>query len=268
VSELPREEGRRAFGADAAGYDAGRPGYPRRIYEILRSRCGLKPGTATFEVGPGTGKATSELLKIGANPLIAVEPDERLAAFLIDRFGNEPGFAVRCSSFEDVDLPPGSFDLGVAATSFHWLEQSAALRKVARLLRPGGWWAMWWHTFGDPTRPDPFHEATQTILAPLGRSPANGPCGGLPFALDIDARMADLADAGEFVDVSHEVLRLTVVMNTDQLRALFATFSEFTRLPLEQRNRVIDALAEVADRQFGGKVEKPVATAIYMARRR
>ncbi|EQD38338.1 Methyltransferase type 11, partial [mine drainage metagenome] len=51
--------------------------------------------------------------------------------------------------FEEVPLRPGSFDLGVAATSFHWLPERRGLRKVARALRPGGWWAAWGNEHGD-----------------------------------------------------------------------------------------------------------------------
>jgi SAM-dependent methyltransferase len=268
MAEMEREDGRRAFGGDPSGYDTARPGYPEPIYDNLRSRCGLARGTATFEIGPGTGKATSRLLQLGAAPLIAIEPDARLAAFLNERYGDVPGLTVLCSAFEDVALADGSFDLGVAATSFHWLERAASLRKIARLLRPGGWWAMWWYVFGDPERPDAFHEATQEILAPLGRSPANGPRGGTPFALETDTRIAELKEVGEFVDISNEVIRLTVTLGTAEMRALFATFSEFTRLPPARRNQVLDALADVADRQFGGEVEKPIVIAIYTARRR
>jgi hypothetical protein len=45
---------------------------------------------------------------------------------------------VRVAAFEDASLPNGSFDLAVAATSFHWIDQHSGLRAVANLLRPGG----------------------------------------------------------------------------------------------------------------------------------
>src|SRR5215472_10064256 len=80
MAEIDRDEGRRAFGADPSGYDRARPGYPPRVYDLLRDRCRLRPGTRAFEVGPGTGQATRHLLRLGASPLVAVEPDERLAA--------------------------------------------------------------------------------------------------------------------------------------------------------------------------------------------
>jgi phospholipid N-methyltransferase len=80
--QLDRHFGRIAFGGDAAGYDAIRPAYPDWVYQVLCERCGLGTGTATFEIGAGTGTATRRLLELGADPLIAIEPDARLAAYL------------------------------------------------------------------------------------------------------------------------------------------------------------------------------------------
>jgi SAM-dependent methyltransferase len=271
MPNVDRTEGRQLFGRDPPGYDRWRPGYPARVYDLLRARCGLRVGTRTFEVGPGTGQATRHLLQMGAAPLVVVEPDERLAAFLGVEFRRavaDRELEIRQETFEDVDLPPSSFDLGVAATSFHWLDASLRLRKVAALLRPGGWWAMWWNVFGDPSQLDAFHEATQDILSGVGRSPAAGPSGGLPHALEVDTRLAELTEVGEFEDISNEMIRWTLSLDTEGVRGLFATFSEITRLPDEQRRQVLDDLARVADERFGGRIEKPMVTAIYTARRK
>jgi SAM-dependent methyltransferase len=162
MGEINRVEGRRAFGLNPAGYDRARPEYPSELYELLRERCGLRPRTRTFEIGPGTGLATKRLLQLGADPLIVVEPDERLADYLRNALGEACSrVEIKVVSFEDVILPFESFDLGVAATVFHWLDRETALQKITRALRPGGWWAMWWIVFGDPFRPDDFHEASQ-----------------------------------------------------------------------------------------------------------
>jgi hypothetical protein len=103
------------------------------------------------------------LLELGASPLVAVEPDDRLAVFLRDTVRNEE-LTVVISMFEAAVLREPSFDLGLSATAFHWLNEDLALTKVAKLLRPGCWWAMVWNTFGDQHRPDPFHEATKMLL--------------------------------------------------------------------------------------------------------
>src|SRR5919109_4414448 len=79
---IDRREGRSVFGQDVEAYERGRPGHPERVYEVLRERCGLAPGTRVLEIGPGTGQATRRLLALGADPLVVVEPDPALAAYL------------------------------------------------------------------------------------------------------------------------------------------------------------------------------------------
>ncbi|EQD27852.1 Methyltransferase type 11, partial [mine drainage metagenome] len=139
------------FGRDPEAYHRARLPYPERVYQVLIRRCGLRPGTATFEIGPGTGIATRELLQRGASPLTLIEPDRRLVRFLRANLRYRPGAVTfHPHRFEEVPLRPGSFDLGVAATSFHWLPERRGLRKVARALRPGGWWAAWGNEHGDP----------------------------------------------------------------------------------------------------------------------
>jgi len=83
MGEIDRIERRRAFGLDPIGYDRSRPEYPPEIYQLLEEeRCGLRHGVRVFEIGPGTGLATKRLLDLGANPLLVVEPVERLANYL------------------------------------------------------------------------------------------------------------------------------------------------------------------------------------------
>ncbi len=186
---IDRSFGRRAFGADPASYHSVRPQYPDWVFATLVQRCGLADGKIVFEIGPGTGTATRRLLDLGARPLIAIEPDPRMAAYL-GKSNKDAALQVMVSTFEEVALDESAFDLGVCATALHWLEEDSALAKVARLLRPGGWWAMVWNVFGDSGRPDPFHEATKMLLdAPRGPSAGTG---GIPFALDSPARWQQL----------------------------------------------------------------------------
>jgi len=268
VRQIERADGRRAFGADAAGYADARPPYPERVYEVLRTRCGLGPGTATFEIGPGTGLATERLTAAGASPLVAVEPDPRLADYL-ERASAGDGATVdvRVGTFEDVDLPAAAFDLGVAATAFHWVERRPGLRKVARLLKPGGWWAMWWTVFGDPSQPDPFHDATVRLLAPVGQGPSAGAGGIWPFALEREERFADLRAGGLFDAIDLDLTRSTLTLDGEGVRGLYGTFSTVTVLEDGARERLLDALVRIAETEFGGRVERRLVTALYTARR-
>jgi SAM-dependent methyltransferase len=262
-SSIPRTFGRQAFGLDPGGYHAARPSYPDWVFDVLRERCGLAPNVLTFEIGAGTGTATRRLLELGANPLIAVEPDDRLATFLR---GNIPDKAltVLTASFEEAALPEASFDLGLSATAFHRLTEELALTKVAKLLRPGGWWAAVWNVFGDSHRPDPFHEATKLLLSsPLSPSEGNG---GAPFALDAGTRLAALHQTHAFDIVEHRASAWSLVLNADQTVALYATYSNINIR--SDREAVLAELHRIARDEFQGRVTRNMVTSLYIARRR
>lgn len=265
---IARREGRGLFGCDAAAYDAGRPDYPEPVYRLLVERCGLAPGCPALEVGAGSGRVARRLLALGADPLVAVEPDPGFAAALgaLAR-GSGDRLTVVAAAFEDAALEPDAFDLAVCATSLHWLDPEVGVRKLGACLRPGGWLAVFWNVFGDPSRPDPFHEATALLLADLARSPSQPERGG-SFALDREARRKDFERAGSDLDFCVEEIHWTWTWSPEEVRALYATFSPIARLPEPQRARLLERIATVAAQEFGGVVERPLVTPVYLGRRR
>ena len=259
---IDRTFGRHAFGLDPAGYDAARPAYPDWVFDFLHQRCGLVSNAVMFEIGAGTGTATRQLLALGANPLVAIEPDERLAAFL--RNIPDKALTVVVAPFEEAVLQEASFDLGLSATAFHWLNEDFALTKVAKLLRPGGWWAMLWNVFGDSGRPDPFHEATKSLLnKPLSPSAGNGE---VPFALDTEARLGALERTDAFDSIEHRTSTWSLVLDSDQTVALYATYSNINIRP--DREDVLSELHRIARDEFKGSVTRNMTTSLYVARRR
>jgi SAM-dependent methyltransferase len=262
AERIAKQVGREAFGLNPASYHSSRPDYPEWIYQTLRSRCGLDQGTVTFEVGAGTGTATRRLLDLGADPLLAVEPDSRLADFL--RKNNpDPALRVLVSAFEDVELEDSAFDLGVSATAFHWLEEDAALTKIARLLRPGGWWAAIWNVFGDNDRPDPFHLATKELLE--GPSSPSASERGAPFGLDAEARLAALKRTSAFDIADTQKSAWSLVLDADQTVALYATYSNIN--VRADREAVLAELGRIARDKFAGRVVRNMTTTLYIARR-
>lgn len=260
------QEGRHAFGAAAGNYDQARPEYPVELYDILCRRCGLAKGTHAFEIGAGTGLATRRLLERGASPVVAIEPDARLIDILRRRTPNADLQIVH-ATFEDADLPAHAFDLGTSATAFHWMDQRAALTKVASLLKRGGWWAVWWNVFGEPGLDDPFHTATTHLFEQVS-TPSYSPNFKHPFSLDREARIADIEAADAFEDIEMDVLRWQLVLDADQTRALYATFSNVALLDEDARQRTLNGIHEIAATRFGGRVERRMCTALYTARRR
>ena len=258
-----REDGRRLFGRDAAGYHRHRPAYPAALWPLLDHY--RAPAGHHFEIGPGTGLATAHLLA-GGSRLTAVEPDPDLAASLRQRFAPalaDGRLALLPHGFQDAPDPAQRFDAGHAATAFHWLEPASALARVRRWLRPGGSWAMWWNVFGDPRQPDELMQATADLFARLPHGP--GRVAGLPFALDAARRLDELRTAG-FNALDHHVLRWTLTQTTDAVVGLTATFSPVARLAEAERNAFLQRMAERVRRCFGGQVQRTLLTPLYLAR--
>lgn len=265
---MERREGREAFGGDPTGYLAGRPDYPDRLYTMLGESGCLGGTRSVFEIGPGAGQITGRLLDLGVGHLTAIEPDHRLIEFLAARFAPQCGLrlSLQAVPFESAILAGESFDLGIAGTSFHWLDPQPALEKIFRALRPGGWWVACWNVFMDPNAVDPFIEATEHLFAPLRKTPAVGQHGKPSFALDVTGRLAELEAAG-FKDIRHEVLRRELIFTADQITALCRTFSQIAILPDDERETLLSSLRKIAVERFHGSVKRAILTPIYIARR-
>ena len=235
------------------------------MYEILVERCGLVPGTSVLEVGPGTGQATRRLLELGADPLVAIEPNEDLARYLARSVGDRAD--IRVTPLENAELRESSFDLAAAASSFHWIDEATGLATVFRTLRPGGWVALWWTGFGDPTRRDPFRDATTELLNGMPKSPAGSHRGGRTPTEEGSARWLSSLETAAFVEVSHERIPWSKTFDAKGIREIFSTFSPFLVVDDEQRTKMLDELERIARTEFGDRVEKPIVTTVYTARK-
>jgi SAM-dependent methyltransferase len=259
---LQRSEGRTLFGADPQRYEAGRPDYPDRVYQVLAERCGLRAAIRILEIGPGTGLVTRHLLAAGAS-VTAVEPDGGLAGYLADTY---PDVEVVAASLEEAVLPAAEFDLAVAATSLHWVDQQIGLNKLGRCVRPGGWVAVWWTLFRDPGRPDPFAQAVEEILGPSTRGAFDEP-GRPPFQLDREHRLRDLDRWAGLSRLESEQFHSPCVFSAREARALYASMATVLRRPAGEQERLLDAIEELVVHRFGGEVERQFVTAMYTGRR-
>ena len=248
------------FNLDPAGYATGRPGYPPVVFDVLQEQCGLGPGASVIEIGPGTGQATAELLRRGAT-VHAIEPGAALAEHLVAAHGGE-ALTVSVSSFEEAELADGATDLIVAATSFHWVDTTIGMEKALSALRPGGWIALWWNLWYDPSGPDAFSRALDPMFEEFGdrQSPAH-------VDQNQEEHWLPLMRPAGFEDVTSERFPWEVEQRSDDLVALFSTFSGMRIRPAEEQTQMLERIRAVADEQFGGKVRRTYQTALYTGRK-
>jgi SAM-dependent methyltransferase len=261
---LDKSVGRHFFGGSPETYEAARPGHADEVYETLRERCGVTAGSRVLEIGPGTGQATRRLLELGAGTFVAVEPDPALATFLRATLGDR--IEVREAALEDSELEPGAYDLAAAASSFHWLDEDEALGKLLAALRPGGWLALWWTSYGDEVRADPFRTAVDPLFEGVPDGPSQPAEKGRPsFARDAERRLEAISTAG-FAAARHDEFPWSHTWDAVGIRNLYSTFSPISALGPKQRAEFLDSVERVARTDFGNRVDRPLVTSLYTAR--
>jgi SAM-dependent methyltransferase len=148
-----------SFGIDADRYDRSRPAYPD---ELIQRVVAAAPGIDFLDVGCGTGIGARQYRAAGIN-VLGVDVDTRMADF-----ARQTGIDVEIGKFEEWDSQGRAFDAVVAGQAWHWVDPVLGAAKAARVLRPHGLLALYWHVFDPPAEvAEPFEEAMSQV-APDG----------------------------------------------------------------------------------------------------
>lgn len=240
-----RERLRETFGSVAELYDRARPEYPAAVFDDLAELAGLEPGSRVLEIGPGTGKATSELARRGY-AVTGVELSPELAE-VARRNVPEAMFIV--ADFESWEPEEPGFDAVTAFTAFHWIAPELRYAKPARLLRPGGALAVVTGRHVLPADGDPFFAEVQEDYDAVLPHPDNRPP---PPPEEVDGWAADLEGSGLFVDVVERRHLVTLTYTADSYIAVLGTFSDNLAIPAEQRENLFRRIhARIATRPSG-----------------
>lgn len=232
----------------ARDYVRARPPYPPVVYETLRTAGVIGPGTRVLEIGAGAGLATREVVRSGSE-VVALEPGPELAGILHQ---DVPGVSVVVGRLEDADLPENSFDSVIAATSMHWVDLSIGLPKIHAVLRPSGWLGVWRTVFGDDSVDTAFRRRVDEIVVRRTfretepRSPER-------------PSLEELSAGGWFAPVRSERWRWSIELNTEQVRLLFRTFSDWTTAEADDAARAAEEL--------GGRVTEHYQSVLHLLRR-
>ena len=121
---------------------------------------------------------------------------------------------------------------------------------------------------------DPFYDALRPVVESHGLGVvemvgvrAAGP-GATPCFMDREARAADIDATGAFGRVRHEMIHWTGRHSPRAIRALFASLSSCLDVAPNRLRPLLDEVESLATGTFGGVVERPYRTAVYLAQRR
>ena len=230
MNELPRNrhavEPARSFDLVADAYDRARPSYPDDAVDwLLRDlrRPGVSP--EVLELGAGTGKLTERLVARGCK-VTATDPSPVMLARLRTRV---PQARVISASAESLPVEARSADLVVAAQSYHWFDPDRVLQEVARVLRPGGHFAVIWNTRDERI---PWVKRLGRII---GQSVGDG--------LADPTRAVD--ETGMFETVERSTFRFWQPLDGDSLRDLVTSRSNIAMMSDLERERVLRRVDEL-----------------------
>ena len=153
---------RETFDAAAALYHGARPGYPDELFDDLVTLSRIPDSGRILEVGAGTGIATLPLARRGFR-VLALEPGPALAAEARRNLDAFPAVEVIEETLEAWPVEPAAFELALAATSWHWVEQPRGYEQLGRALTPGGAFAMFRHEHAGTPADRGFFLATQPV---------------------------------------------------------------------------------------------------------
>jgi SAM-dependent methyltransferase len=224
MNELPRTrhavEPARSFDLVADAYDRARPSYPGEAVDwLLRGLRGTGSAPDVVELGAGTGKLTEQLVARGCN-VTATDPSPVMLARLAARV---PSARTLAGTAEQIPADPRSTDLVVAAQAFHWFDADRVLQEVARVLRPGGHFAVMWNTRDERI---PWVKRLGRII---GTTAAEGP----------EDPTEAVDETGMFETVERATFRFWQPLDGSSLRDLVASRSNVATMSELERERVL-----------------------------
>lgn len=241
-------------------YDRVRTGYPEGLIEDVVSLSGLPPDGRILEIGCGSGNATMSFARLGYG-ILGIELGERLSALAAKKCRAYPGVQILNLAFEDWELDERTFDLALAADSFHWISPGIGYPKVAKALKDSGSAAFFWRVPVDADTDlsraiDGVYQAAPQFVNPDKR-----------FTVEwlVGIITENFRASGRFGPVTYKQYFWSENLTGEQYIDGLRTFSMHQGIDEGARDKLYAEIREVIER-FGGKVTQPQSVVLFHAR--
>jgi len=180
-----------------------------------------------LDLGAGTGKLTRVLVERYSH-VIAVEPLDGMREVL-ERV--VPAAESLAGAAESIPVADDSADGVFAASAFHWFANDDAIREVARVLRPGGVFAVVWNETIDPSPlPEPYVARTQALFEEVRQD------------ADLEENRFDVIARGPFGELHEAAVEHEQRQTRDLTLSFLRSISVVAKLPPEEREALMAEL--------------------------
>jgi SAM-dependent methyltransferase len=217
---------------------------------------------AVVEVGPGTGKATGDLLSRGAS-VYAVEIGPAMAAKLREVHPS-PALTVIVGDFEETDLEEHGFDAVFSATAYHWISQKAQVDRPASVLKPGGVVAIVDLNQVSSPQDKGFFAAAQPVYERYGEG-HTGPPAPERNAVDPPIHRVLRGDS-RFSNVELRTYDWDQTYSAAGYRKLMLSFSGTQMMTPPARQGLLDDMENFIRQHYDNQVTRPIVVTLTTAR--
>ena len=251
---------RHTFDDVALLYNEARPGYPDELFSALIYATHLHKGAKLLEIGPGTGQATKPLAEKGFD-ITAIELGVALAGVAKYELREYKKVQIIAGAFEEITLPPTSFDLVFAATSFHWIDPSLKYLKTHEILKSHGHLAIIHTNHISDERGDTFFKVSQPIydrydFTDKHRKPE------LPKSKDLKPN--DI-DESLFRSIHFQLFPVVITYNAKSFVRLLGTYSNHLAAAKEVQQAFFTEIENLINDKFQGKIDKHFSMSLTIA---
>ena len=166
-----RQDSGTRFRSTVAYYERYRLDYPQRLLARVRDLAGLRCGDPVLDLGTGTGMLAIGFAKLGM-AVTAMDPEPDMLAVAAER-ARAAGVTVDLAEGGSADLHPGMgpYRLVTMGRSFHWMDRTATLAMLDKIVAPGGGVTLF-HDAHPPVEENAWFKILCTVQDRFGRRAA------------------------------------------------------------------------------------------------
>ncbi|WP_112437186.1 class I SAM-dependent methyltransferase [Rhizobium sp.] len=220
-------------------YVEGRPRYPPALITASAAAAEWRQDSRVLEIGSGPGTATQDFAALGGR-FTCVEPNADFVTIARDVLARFPDISFQTSTLEQADLA-GPFDIVLAASSFHWVDQKRGVQRIEELLAPHGFVVLLWNK-----EPQPVAQQVEAVDEAFRRS-------GYPQPIERQSRdevahvfwkLAKPLQKAVFTEKLFCHVETAEDYSVERFVALHRSLSPFLALAPEKQPKIAKALIE------------------------
>ena len=116
--------------------------FHRDLLDLTVKNSGVRRGDKVLDIGCGTGLLALKFLKATDCSITAVDNSKEMLAIFQDKIkklGLGKQIVCKVMDADSIKFPPGTFDIAASTVTLHHLKEKLnPLRKIHRILKPGG----------------------------------------------------------------------------------------------------------------------------------